>query len=82
MMASIYGNELTFTPWAIWNFLRGLQMDVLREHPLGSNSKAFLEGVRPQTYQKLVEEILILSQVPACSKGPASERTSLIDGSV
>ena len=35
-------------------------MDVPKGHPLGADPKAFLEGLRPQIYDKLEEEIRAL----------------------
>ena len=51
------------TQWAIGNFLRGWQMDVPRGHRLGADPLVFLDGVRPQICQKLIEEILDLEGV-------------------
>ena len=45
------------TPWAIGSFFRGWQMDVPKGHPFGADSKAFLEGSRPQIYNKLKKEL-------------------------
>ena len=55
-------DKLSFrqTPFAIGSFLRGWQMDVSKGHPLGTDPKAFLKGLRPQIYDKLEEEIRAL----------------------
>ncbi|KAK3748543.1 hypothetical protein QZH41_001377 [Actinostola sp. cb2023] len=51
------------TPWVIGKFLRGWQMDVPQGHRLGSDPKAFLEGVRLQIREKLIEELRDLGGV-------------------
>ena len=58
-------DELVFrqTPWVIGKYLRGWQKDVPEGHSLSADPKAFLEGVRPQIHQKLVEEVLALNGV-------------------
>ena len=38
-------------------------MDVPKGHPLGADQKAFLEGLRPQIYDKLEEEIRALNGI-------------------
>ena len=38
-------------------------MDVPKGHPLGADPQAFLEGLRPQIYNKLEEEIRALSGI-------------------
>ena len=47
----------------IGSFLRGWQMDVPIGHPLVADPKAFLEGLRPQIYNKLEEEIRALNGI-------------------
>ena len=56
---------LTFkqTLLVIGSFLRGWQIDVPKGHPLGADLKAFLEGLRPQIYEKLKEEIRALNAI-------------------
>ena len=49
------------TRWAIGNFLRCWQMDVPPAQAL--DPRIFLEGVRPQTRQKLTEDILAIKGV-------------------
>ena len=58
-------DELAFrqTPFAIGSFLRSWQMDVSKGHSLGAGPKAFLEGLRPQIYDKLEEEIRALNGI-------------------
>ena len=38
-------------------------MDVHKGHPLGADPKAFLEGLRPQIYDKLEEEIRAFNSI-------------------
>ena len=68
-------DELAFrqTPFAIGIFLRGWQMDVPKGHPLGADPKAFLEGLRPQTYDKLEEEIRALNGIKFRPQGSAAK---------